>query len=102
MNTESNLPTRLAAYQNACFDGEEYIGFQCPTNCGTCPLKRGDGLEIIDGFKKINGLMELDHSDGSRFSKTRTTYANQVTPMCSICHTDRHAGDPSASRLKRM
>lgn len=97
---ESNLNVRLEAYQNACFKGDEYVGFQCANNCNVCPLKVGDGLEIIDGFNKVRPQMELHHEDGARFSRTRSTYSGQVVPLCIDCHTLEHWDDPSASRRK--
>ncbi|MCX8008635.1 MAG: hypothetical protein N3A54_02930 [Patescibacteria group bacterium] len=58
-------------------------------------------MEILDALEKIGRLIELHHIDRSRFSKTGTTYSEQVITMCSDCHTPLHADDASASRLKR-
>jgi len=102
MGFKDNLKTRLAAYQNQCFDPSgAYTGFRCPAGNEDCPIKRGDGMEISDALNTIGGFIELDHHDSCRFSRTGTTYAEQVTVCCRACHTARHASDPSASRLKR-
>lgn len=105
MAERSRLPVEHEAYQQQCWIRDEngswqYSGFRCPAGNTDCPLKIADGLDEDEAIKKIRGLFELDHNDGSRFSKVHSTLCEQVTMRCKQCHTQRHANDPSASRLK--
>jgi len=96
------LNHRLEAYQNQLFDGDNnYIGFQCPNGNPDCPIKKGDGLEVMEAYSKISGTMEFAHDEAQRFSATRTSYPQQGEILCMDCHGQEHLNDPSASRVKR-
>ena len=64
-------------------------------------MKKYDGLEILEAVRAAAKLLELDYLDEGRFSKYGTTYPDQVVVRCSQCHTQRHANEVAASRLKR-